>query len=169
MSVSREKFLQAMKLGALEEYILIGEGITDLGITYDADTDTKRYIIDKAGRTTNKGYTLSSDVEQEVFPESVLFKEIDKIRRGLLIGDDAKGKLININKYESSVEQPASVSGEEFDIEIVITGFAGSSEDPLSINYTINYQGAPVLGKVAIDYTGEDAKFTFTKDEAVEG
>ena len=166
---SRERFLQAIKLEGMEDFKLFGLGVQDATITYDADEDSVRYVIDKAGRTINKGYTLSTDVEQYVYKGDVLFNAIDKIRRNQEIGDKAGGELLNVNLYDSEDEQPANVTGDKFDISITVTSFGGSSEDPLSIGYTINYQGAPELGTVAITYGEDEPTFKFTKDEAVEG
>lgn len=164
-SKRRDQFLQAMKLGAVVDYKILGWGATDIGIEYEADEETKRYVTQRSGHTINKGYTLSSSVEQEVFTDDPLFAEIDKIRKNQSVGQSARGKLLNVNLYDSEEEQPASVSGEEFAIEIVVNSFAGPAEDPLSISYTINYQGSPVIGKVALTYEPDgDITFAFTKD-----
>lgn len=166
-SKRRDQFLQAMKLGAVATYKILGWGATDIGIEYETDEETKKFVTQRSGHTTNKGYTLSSSVEQEVFTDDPLFAEIDKIRKNLTIGQGAKGKLLNVNLYDSELEQPASVSGEEFAIEVVVNSFAGPAEDPLSISYTINYQGSPVIGTVALTYEPDgDITFVFTKGEA---
>lgn len=165
---SRDRFLQAIKLGTLTDFEVLGWGVADLGIEYETDEQTDKWVTQRVGSTRNKGYTLSSAVDEVIFADNPIFKEIDKIRRGLLVGEKASGTLLNINLYDSELEQPASVSGEEFGIEIAINSFAGPSEDPLSISYTINYQGAPVLGTVAITYGEEKPTFVFTKDVAGE-
>lgn len=166
-SKRRDQFLQAMKLGAVTDYKILGWGATDIGIEYETDEETKRFVTQRNGSTVNKGYTLSSSVEQEVFTDDPLFEEIDKIRRNLSIGQLAKGSLLNVNLYDSEEELPESVSGEEFAIEVVVNSFAGPAEDPLSISYTINYQGSPVVGTVALTYeTDGDITFAFTKEEA---
>lgn len=157
----RERFLQAIKVGSLTNYAILGFGVEDLSITYDTDEETVKWVTQKSGSTTNKGYTLTSGVEQKVFRDDPLFPEIDKIRRNQSIGEDASGTLLNINLYDSDSEKPTEVDGELFNIEVVINEFGG--QDDLSITYTINYQGSPKLGTVTIDYTGDTPTFTFSE------
>lgn len=77
-SKRRDQFLQAMKLGSVVDYKILGWGATDIGIEYETDEETKRFVTQRNGSTVNKGYTLSSSVEQEVFTDDPLFAEIDK-------------------------------------------------------------------------------------------
>ena len=164
-SQGRERFAQAIKLGALTDYTLFGWGVQDASIEYESDEDTLKFVVQRAGMTENKGYTLTQAVEQMVYTDDPLFPVIDKIRREQGLGAKASGKLININLYDSDLEEPASVSGEEFDISVTINSFGGSAEDKLGISYTINFQGSPKLGTVAITYT-PDLKFAFTETPA---
>ena len=166
-SQGRERLLQAIKLGTLEEYTLFGWGVQEASIEYEADEETLKFVTQKSGMTENKGYTLSQSVDQMVYTDDPLFPVIDKIRKEQGIGAKASGKLLNINLYDSDEEEPASVTGEEFDIGITITTFGGSAEDKLGIGYTINYNSSPKIGNVAITY--KPLKFTFTETPAVEG
>lgn len=158
----RERFVQAIKIGKLTDFKLFGFGVEDASITYDTDEETVKWVTQKSGSTINKGYTLTTGVDQVVYTDDPLFEEIDEIRRKQIIGENAQGQLLNINLYDSDDEQPESVSGELFNIEIVANEFGG--QDDLSIGYTINYQGSPKLGTVAIDYEGDEPVFTFTED-----
>ena len=166
-SQGRERLLQAIKLGELEDYTLFGWGVQEASIEYEADEETLKFVTQKSGMTENKGYTLSQSVDQMVYTDDPLFPVIDKIRKEQGIGAKASGQLLNINLYDSDEEEPAQVSGEEFNIGITITSFGGSAEDKLGIGYTINYNSSPKLGKVAITY--DPLKFTFTETPAVEG
>ncbi|WP_300733624.1 hypothetical protein [Pseudomonas sp.] len=159
-SQGRERLLQAIKIGALEEYTLFGWGVQEASIEYEADEETLKFVTQKSGMTENKGYTLSQSVEQMVYTDDPLFPVLDKIRKEQGIGAKASGQLITINLYESDVEQPASVSGEEFNIGITITSFGGSAEDKLGIGYTINFNSSPKAGTVAITYDPMSFKFT---------
>lgn len=161
----RERFLQAIKIGEIVDFTIFGYGSSDIALTYDADEDTTKFVTQKSGQTVNKGYTVSSDVEQIVFTDDPLFAVIDKIRRSRAVGATAQGQMLDIHLYDSDDEKPVSVSGALNNIEIVITSFAGSAEDPLSISYKVNYQGSPKEGTVAINYESEVAKYTFTEDE----
>lgn len=161
---SRDKFLQAIKLGAITDYKVFGWGAPEVSIEYETEEETTRWVVQKAGATRNKGYTLSSSVDIVVLTDDPLFKEFDIIRRGLLTGEKAMGKLLNVNLYDSDEEAPKSVSGEEFDIQVSINTFGGASEDDLGLSLTINYQGAPTLGQVAITYGEDEPTFAFTKD-----
>ena len=161
-SQGRERLLQAIKLGELTDYTLFGWGVQDASIEYESDEETLKFVTQKAGMTENKGYTLTQAVEQIVYTDDPLFPVIDKIRREQGLGAEASGKLINVNLYDSDEEQPATVSGEEFDIGITINSFGGASEDKLGISYTINFNGSPKLGNVAITY-GAKLGFAFTE------
>lgn len=166
-SRQRDRFIQAIKIGTITDYKLFGWGVTDTGIEYESDEETKRFVTQKNGFTENKGYTLSSSVEQEVYVDDPLFPVIDNIRRRLLIGEGARGQMLNCNLYMQEAEQPATCTGEEFDISITINSFAGPAEDPLSISYTINYQGSPKIGNVALTYGEDEITFAFTPETPV--
>lgn len=164
-SVGREKWAQAIKIGDLTEYSLFGWGVTDASQEYESDEETTKYVTQKAGMTINKGYTLTQGVEQTVYVDDPLFKVIDNIRKRQLLGEDASGKLLNVNLYDKPDEdKPALVSGEEFDISITINSFGGSSDDRLPISYTINLNGAPKIGNVALTWGADDITFEFTEE-----
>ena len=158
----RHSFLQFMKIGTLEEFSVLGVGSSDLSMEYSADEETYKWVTQKGGKTVTKGYEVTSGVEQYVHQDDPLFPAIDKLRRALATGSAANGQLINVFAYEVEDDQPTTAPAEQWDISISFETFGGSAEDPLTIGYTINYNGTPEAGTATIDYDLKTATFAET-------
>ena len=154
----RHKFLQFVKLTGMTDFSVLGVGSTDISMEYSADSETYKWVTQKGGKTISKGYEVTSGVEQFVHADDPLFEAIDKLRRRLATSD-AVGELINVFSYETEDDFPTTAPAEKWDISIEFTTFGGSSEDPLTIGYTINYNGTPEVGVATVDYDTATATF----------
>ena len=162
----RDQFLQFIKLGEMENYTILGVGSEEISLEYSAESNTYKWVTMKNGVTITTGYELTSGVEQFVHTKDPLFPVIDKLRRALAT-DKATGSILNVAVYLSEDEEPTTCPADEHDISIEFNTFGGSSDSPLTIGYTINYNGDPQEGVATLDYEGKTA--TFAKKTNPEG
>lgn len=161
----RHQFLQFVKIGDMEEYKILGVGAQDIAIEYSATTNSYRWVTMKNSKAVTTGYEMTSGVEQYVHNDDPLFKVIDELRRDLAT-TKAVGSILNVALYLQEEDEPETASADEQDISIEFNTFGGSSEDPLTIGYTINYNGDPRKGVATLDY--EEKTATFVKSNGGE-
>lgn len=160
--VLRDKFLQFVKIGGMTAFGVLGVGSTDLSMEYSPESNTYKWVTQKNGKTITTGYEVSSGVEQFIHKDDPLFEEVDKMRRALATGSDAEGQIINVYIYEAVGELPTTAPADQTNISIEFSSYGGSSDDPLQIGYTINYNGTPKAGTATIDYDTNSATFLAT-------
>lgn len=156
----RERFVQFIKIGAMEAYSILGEGSEDISIEYSAQSQTYKWVTQKNGKTVTTGYEMTSGVEQYVQTDDPLFTAIDGLRRKLAT-TTAIGTILNVALYMG--EEPALTgAADEHDISISFNQFGGSSDNPLVIGYTINYNGDPRPGVATLVPLTKSATFAPT-------
>lgn len=123
---------------------LIGDGVTELSIAYNPQSNTEQYINQDSADTSVTGYQPNAPVTQQVKKGNAVFEFINGLRKSRAIGEDAETSIVTVDAFEtaSSGEYPA----EKQDVSVQIDTFGGAASDPLSIGYTINYKGDPVQG-----------------------
>lgn len=162
----RHQFLQFVKIGEMEDYKILGVGSQDIAIEYSATTNTYKWVTMKNGKAVTSGYEMTSGIEQFVHSDDPIFKVIDDLRRELATSK-AVGTILNVALYLQEEERPTSASADEQDISIEFNTFGGSSEDPLTIGYTINYNGDPRKGVATLDYEEKTATFVKSNEGEV--
>lgn len=160
----RHQFLQFIKLKGMEEYSILGVGAEDIAIEYSADSETYKWVTMKNGKVVVRGYEVTSGIEQFVHSDDPIFPVIDGLRRKLAT-QEATGTILNVAVYMQEEERPTTAKAEEHDISIEFESFGGSSEDPLTLGYTINYNGDPRTGVATLDYEGKTATFEEANEE----
>ena len=155
----RHQLLQFVKLGEMEAYSILGVGSEDIAIEYSAQSNTYKWVTQKNGKTVTTGYEVTSGVEQFVHADDPLFVVIDKLRRSLATGTKATGSILTVALYLQDEEEPTTASADEQEISIEFNTFGGSSDNPLTIGYTINYSGDPTEGVATLDYEAKTATF----------
>lgn len=131
------------------DYGLVGDGVTELSISYNPQTSTNQYIHQDTATTDITGYQPNAPVTGQVVKGDKAFEYINDVRRNLYIGSDAYTDVILIDKYDTptgssypAVKQPASIQ---------IDSYGGAASDPLSIGYTINWRGSGISGTFNMD------------------
>ncbi|MFR7544540.1 MAG: hypothetical protein ACLUWN_01130 [Clostridia bacterium] len=140
------EFLNTSKEGSSETWSIIGVGITDKSIEYNAETTEEKWIIEGNKRKTVDSYGLSSGVEQTAYKGDPVFDYVDNIRYRLLKGKDAETTLLEIDKYSAIGEDSAvKYRARKWKVGIEISSNGG---DSAKVNYNINYLGDPTFGTV---------------------
>lgn len=152
------EFLNTTPKGQSENWALIGVGITDKAIDYNAEKTEEKWIIHKNKNVTVDSYGLTSGVEQTCYKGDEVFEFVDNIRYKLLTGSDAETTLLEIDKYK--VDETGETPKYRARLWTVSIEISSNGGDSAKINYTINYTGDPKFGTV----TFANGKPTFTEE-----
>lgn len=146
MAEKRSAFLLFIntKPGASATYALVGEGVTELSVNYNPQTNTQQYIHQTAANTELTGYQPNAPVTARVVKGDPAFEFINEMRKTLPVGPDAHTDVVMVDVYETAtggaypaIKQPVSIQ---------IDSYGGPATDPLSVGYTINWSGNGVSG-----------------------
>ena len=153
--ITREQFVTYLNTtpSAEESWALLGIGITGYGISYNPQVTTEKWIIHKSATSSLDSYQKQGDVSQKCYKGDPIFEYINEIRRNSDIGAKVQTQVLDIDRYDSTVEGTYSATKSE--VIIAITNYM--AEDAV-IEYTIYYNGDPIVGTV----TFADEKPTFT-------
>lgn len=153
--ITREQFVTYLNTtpSAEETWALLGIGITGYGISYNPQVTTEKWIIHKSATSSLDSYQKQGDVSQKCYKGDPVFEYINEIRRNSDIGAKVQTQVLDIDRYDSTVEGTYNATKSE--VIIAITNYM--AEDAV-IEYTIYYNGDPVVGTV----TFADEKPTFT-------
>lgn len=143
--VTREKFFTFMKDGT--DFQLMGEGLQELVIQYNASSEDVHYIHEGGGRKIVGGYSPAFDADQIAYKGDPVFEFVDGIRRGLKLGSEAETEILLVYPYDSVGDD---YEADKFKASIEITEFGGAGGESLSISYSVSLDGDPVAGTVTV-------------------
>lgn len=142
-------------------YALVGDGVTELSISYNAQTNTEQYIHQDTATTTITGYQPNAPVTAQVVKGDQAFEYINAMRRALPIGSDANTDVVMVDVFSGGTS--GSYPAIKQNVSIQIDSYGGAASDPLSIGYTINWVGAGQEGT----FNPETKTFTATSGASV--
>lgn len=142
------------------KYALVGDGVTELSVSYNPQTSTEQYIHQDTANTELTGYQPNAPVTSQVVKGDPAFDYINRMRKTLPVGSDAHTDIIMVDLFETPTGN--SYPAQRQPAAIQIDNYGGPASDPLSVGYTINWRGA-----------GEDGTFnldtkTFTPSSSTE-
>lgn len=120
-------------------YALVGDGVTELSIAYNAQTSTEQFIHQDTATTEMTGYQPNAPVTAQVVKGDPAFEFINKIRKKLPIGSDAHTDIVMTDIFEGG--SGGSYPATKQPVAIQIDSYGGAASDPLAIGYTINWRG----------------------------
>lgn len=126
------------------KYALVGDGVTELSISYNPQTNTEQYIHQDTANTELTGYQPNAPVTAQVVKGDEAFEFINDFRRRLLIGSDAHTDIVMVDLFEEGTG--GAYPAQKQLVSIQIDSYGGSASDPLSIGYTINWRGSGETG-----------------------
>lgn len=142
---------------------LVGIGITEYGIDFNPQMSTKKYICNKNATTKLNSYQMQGAVTQECIKGDAVYDFVNKLRRELKIGSEVKTHVYDVDMYDvEGTGTNAKYQATKYECIVVINGYA-KGEDP-TIEYSIYYNGDPVLGTVSLD---DEGIATFTEEQQV--
>lgn len=147
MAEKRSAFLLFINTAPKEtdaSYSLIGDGVTELSISYNPQTNTEQYIHQDTANTELTGYQPNAPVTAQAVKGDTAFEFVNDMRKSLPIGSDAHTDIVMVDVFETAtggaypaMRQPVSIQ---------IDSYGGAASDPLTIGYTINWRGNGVSG-----------------------
>lgn len=161
--MERSKFYMFLNTAAAEtaketpEWSLIGDGVTELSVSYNPQTNTEQYIHEDVARTTVTGYQPNAAVTAQAKKGDKVYDYINNMRKTLPIGDSAISEVVLVDRYEE--KKPNGYPAQRQEVTIQIDSYGGAASDPLSIGYTINWNGVAKQG-----YFKTEAKLEFKED-----
>lgn len=137
-------FLNTTPTAQIQTYEMVGDGVTELSISYNPQTTTEQYIHQDTANTDITGYQPNAPVTSQVVKENAAFQFINGIRKKLSVLSDAYTDIVMVDVFEpaSSGVYPATKQP----VSIQIDSYGGAATDPLSIGYTINWRGNGIEG-----------------------
>lgn len=144
--ITREQFVSYLNTTPTEEsetWSLLGIGITSYGIAYNPQVTTEKWIIHKAATSSLDSYQRQGDVSQKCYKDDPVFEYVNEIRRKNGIGAEVQTEVLDIDRYDSTIE--GTFKATKSDVIIAITNYM--AEDAV-IEYTIYYNGDPKQGTV---------------------
>ena len=147
MSEKRSAFLLFVNTTPSAEsgsYALVGDGVTELSISYNAQTSTEQFIHQDTANTELTGYQPSAPVTAQVVKGDAAFEFINDLRKKLPIGSDAHTDIVMTDIFESATGGAYPAARQP--VSIQIDSYGGAASGPLAIGYTINWRGEGVEG-----------------------
>lgn len=144
------------------DYALVGDGVTELSVSYNPQTNTEQYIHQDTANTELTGYQPNAPVTAQVVKDDEAFQFINEMRKKLPIGSDAHTDIVMVDVFETPVGKAYPASRQP--VSIQIDSYGGAASDPLSIGYTINWRGGGTDGT----FDPDTRTFTAGSGEAVE-
>lgn len=127
---------------------LLGIGITEYAIAYNAQVDTEKWIVEKNSRTDHSSNQKQGDVTQKMYKNDPCYEFVKDGRDKL----NYKTHILDVDgAYGTNSSYPAKMS----DGIIVISSYGGENAE---IEYELHYDGDPIEGTVTI--TGGVPTFT---------
>ena len=144
--VKRSEFMTFMNItpGSSATYHIVGEGVTNAEIGYNAETEEEIYIHQDSGVTDITAYKPTMPVEATAVQGDPVFDFVDKLRINRSVLGDAVTDVVNVWLYQE--DQSGAWPAEKQTVAISIDSFGGEGGKPAKIKYTINYQGDPQKG-----------------------
>lgn len=146
--ITREQFVTYLNTtpGESEKWAKLGVGITEYGIAYNPQVTTEKWIIHKNATSSLDSYQKQGEVSQKCYKGDAVFEFINKLRRENKIGAEVQTQILDIDRFDvESAEMTPKFKAQKSDVIIAITKYM--AEDAV-IEYTIYYNGDPVLGTV---------------------
>lgn len=138
-------FLNTTPSELTKSWKIIGVGITDYGQTYNPQVETEKWIIHKNATSTLESFQIQGSVSQKCYFGDEVYDFVNDLRRRASVGSTVNTQVLDIDIYD---EENGAYKATMYDCAVVVGSYA-TGETPV-IEYTIYYNGDPVLGTATI-------------------
>lgn len=140
-------FMNTAPTAKSETYNLIGDGVTELSVDYGAQSKTEQYINADSATTEITGYQPTAPVTMTAKKGDPVFEYVNGLRKKRAILSAAYTDIVMADAYDvANAEDLSAIPAEKQPVSIQIGSYGGAAEDPLSIDYTINFRGDSTTG-----------------------
>jgi hypothetical protein len=129
---------------ATATYELLGVGVTNAKIAYNPKTTEETYIHEDSATITIDSYAPNMEIEASAVDTDPVFEYVDALRKARAVLSDAETDIVNVWMYETPTT--GAYPAEKQNVSIQLEDFGGEGGEAAKINFTINFQGDPILG-----------------------
>lgn len=126
------------------KYEEVGDGVTELTVSYNPQTNTERFINQDNANTDITGYQPNAPVTSQVIKGNPAFEYINKMRKKLPTMSDAYSDVVMLDIFDSADDGVYPATKQP--VSIQIDSYGGPAADPLSVSYTLNWRGNGIEG-----------------------
>ena len=145
-SIKRSKIRSFLNTGTSSSptFNLIGDGVAEMTIAYNPDTEENAYIHEDAATTELNGYKPSFANEMVAKAGEPIFDYLDNLRINRAVGDEAKSEIVNVYMYKTATSN--AYPAEKCACTVQIDEFGGEGAKLAKLKYTVTLNGDPVQG-----------------------
>jgi hypothetical protein len=142
----RSEFATYLNLGTTlsPDFELMGMGISNAVVNYNAKTAEEAYIHEDIGRTEIEGYAPTLPIEAKHIESDDVIAYLETMMLTLPTLDDAHGEIVNVRKWETP--SGSSYPAQKQAVSIQFETFGGEAITKNNMSFTLNYLGAAVDG-----------------------
>lgn len=131
---------------ATPDWALLGQGVNSFAIAYNPQISTEKYIINDNATSSHDSNQKQGDVTQKIYKDDPCYEYMNTRRDK--VGADVEGHVLDIDILHGKDTSGAMIYPAEMsDCITPVTSHLG--EDAV-IEYSIHYNGDPIVGTVVI-------------------
>ena len=124
-------------------WVLEGTGVDSLSMSFNAQVDQYKTIIDRNSSATFRNYQIQSSVSgKRLYSDDAIYTYLNDARKGAKAIETQLLEVDTADKLESG-----SYSAIKYNVLIVINEFLG---EDATISYDLYVKGSPILGTATI-------------------
>ena len=125
-------------------YVQIGSGVSGAKLDMNPETTKQTDINEDNARVSVDSYAPTLPIKQVAKNADSVFEFIDNLRKTRAVAEDAETDIVLVDAYETG--GPTAYPAQQQNVSIQIDSFGGDGGKPVEIEYTINFNGDPVIG-----------------------
>lgn len=129
---------------ATATYSLVGDGVSSGTVNMNPKTTEEQYIHQDSATKSLDSYAPDMPIEATCKKGDAVYDYVDGLRKARAVGAAAVSDVVNVWLYETATA--GAYPAEQQAVSVQVDSFGGDGGVGNKINYTINYQGDPVLG-----------------------
>lgn len=137
-------FLNTAPTSSTPTWCLVGDGVTEMSITYNPQTSEVTYINQDSGVTDVEGYKPTITTPMTALLGDPVFEFVDSIRIGRKVLTDCVTECLLVYLYKN--EATGAYPAEKNNCAVQIDDFGGAGGESAKLNFTLNFQGDAVQG-----------------------
>lgn len=160
-TVNRHQFADYLDVSDTDtpEWVLCGVGFTTLDEEPGAQSESVKYVCDKAASSSVGSYETTFPFESELIPDERAIRAIYKVGRDHLLGSDAQFDYVRVELWDPVEGQADTFRARKFLVSANVDSISG--ENKIAVSGNLNAVGDPVDGM----FNTVDKVFTATEGD----
>ena len=145
--VKRSLFRSFLNVGTVlvPNWGLIGTGVTSGSIGYNPKVEEATYIHEDSATISVESYAPKFPLETVAVIGDDVYEFVDTLRKSRGILSSAEAEVVNVWMYRTPIA--GYYEAERQACSVQLDEFGGEGGTSAKLNYTINFNGEPVLGR----------------------